>query len=93
MKFKLSIALFLVASVLVSCSKSIEYSEAFKNNTSGKYLYNPDELILVYYEGNTLYLNWKGGKVAHYEYLERIYRKCTKHNNKTFADFLTHGRT
>ena len=64
MKFKLSIALFLVASVLVSCSKSIEYSETFKNDTSGKYLYNPDELILVYYEGNKLYLNWKGGKVA-----------------------------
>ena len=23
--------------------------------------------------------------MAHYQYLERIYRKCTKHNNKTFA--------
>ncbi|NNE32681.1 MAG: tetratricopeptide repeat protein [Winogradskyella sp.] len=53
----------LLATILIGCSKSIEYSETFKKQTSGKYLYNPDEIILVYYEGNKLHLNWKGGEI------------------------------
>ena len=64
MKSKLSILLLFFLAVLVSCGNSVEYSEAFKKETSGKYLYNPDELILVYYEGNTLFLDWKGGKTV-----------------------------
>ncbi|MBC2846133.1 tetratricopeptide repeat protein [Winogradskyella flava] len=63
MKFKVAIFPLLVASVIMGCSKSIEYSEQFKKETSGKYLYNPDELILVYYEDNKLRLNWKGGDI------------------------------
>ncbi|MBC3846920.1 tetratricopeptide repeat protein [Winogradskyella echinorum] len=48
---------------LVSCSNSIEFSEQFKKETAGNYLYNLEELIKVSYVGNTLYLNWKGGKI------------------------------
>lgn len=61
MKSKL---LYLFLSLLFfACSKSIEYSEQFKTDTSGRYMYNDDNLMEVYYEGNTLFLNWKGGKV------------------------------
>jgi len=63
MKFKTSILILSALILLVSCGKSVEYSEAFKKETSGKYLYSQDELILVYYEGNALRLNWKGGEI------------------------------
>ena len=63
MKSKTIILVLVLASLFVSCSNSVEYSEAFKKETSGKYLYNSDELILVYYEGNQLRLNWKGGEI------------------------------
>ncbi len=63
MKSKVILLVLVVATFFVSCSNSVEYSEAFKKETSGKYLYNPDELILVYYEGNKLRLNWKGGEI------------------------------
>ena len=46
-----------------SCSNSVNYSETFKADTSGNYLYNLDDVITVYYEDNTLFLNWRGGKI------------------------------
>ncbi|MGB1308281.1 MAG: tetratricopeptide repeat protein [Oceanihabitans sp.] len=49
----------LLVLVIVSCSKKIEYSPEFIKETSGKYLYNQDELIEVYYKNNKLYLNWR----------------------------------
>lgn len=64
MKYKAITVLIVLAFFSFSCSKSVEYSEEFKTQTSGKYLYNPDELILVYYEDNTLKLNWKGGEMV-----------------------------
>ncbi len=63
MKSKVAILILIVSALFISCGNSVEYSETFKKETSGKYLYNLDELILVYYEGNTLVLNWKGGKI------------------------------
>ena len=63
MKSKLAALIIVVLTLVVSCANSVEYSEAFKNETAGKYLYNPDELILVYYDGNKLRLNWKGGVI------------------------------
>ncbi|MDH7912969.1 tetratricopeptide repeat protein [Winogradskyella sp. SYSU M77433] len=45
-----------------SCSKNVEYSEAFKKETSGKYLYTQDDLLEVYYEDNDLYLKWRGAE-------------------------------
>ena len=45
-----------------SCSKNVEYSETFKKETSGKYLYTQDDLLEVYYEDNNLYLKWRGAE-------------------------------
>ena len=63
MKSKAIILILLIATLFTSCSNSIEYTEEFKNQTSGSYMYNQDELILVSYEDNELRLNWKGGVI------------------------------
>jgi tetratricopeptide (TPR) repeat protein len=63
MKIKPLVYILSVFSLLISCGNSVEYTEAFKKETTGKYLYNEDELILVYYEDNKLRLNWKGGEI------------------------------
>lgn len=59
MKSKILLLFITVASVL-SCSQNIEYTQEFKDNTSGKYLFNQDDIIEVFYEDNTLFLKWKG---------------------------------
>ena len=46
----------------MSCSNSVEYSEDFKNSTTGTYLFNDDELIKVFYKNDKLHLKWKGGE-------------------------------
>ncbi len=53
----------LLTTVFCSCSNSVEYSEVFKKETSGKYSYNPNEVIEVSYEGSNIYINWRGGKL------------------------------
>ncbi len=45
---------------VLSCSKSVNYSLEHIQQTSGRYLYNHNEVIDVYYVENTLYLKWKG---------------------------------
>jgi tetratricopeptide (TPR) repeat protein len=52
-----SAVLFLIIS---SCSKDIDYSTEHINQTSGRYLYNLNEVIDVYYRDNTLFVKWKG---------------------------------
>lgn len=57
---------FLILATVVlcfSCSNSVEYSETFKKQTTGDYLFNEDDVIQVYYKENTLFLNWRGGKL------------------------------
>jgi tetratricopeptide (TPR) repeat protein len=51
--------LLLLVSVF-SCSKNIEYSEAFKKEVTGKYLFNQDDIIEVFFENNKLFLKWRG---------------------------------
>lgn len=48
--------------IVFSCSKSIEYTDEFKKETTGSYLYNADDVIAISYEGNTLFMNWRGVK-------------------------------
>ena len=60
---KTKILLLLVVSLIFNCSNTVEYSEAFKKETAGSYLYNPDELLDVYYKNDKLYLIWKGGTI------------------------------
>lgn len=63
MKLKTFFLLVTVCFLVFNCSNHLEYSEAFKKETSGNYLYNQDDLIEVYYENNQLMLNWRGGKI------------------------------
>jgi len=55
--------LIFVFTVFFSCSKSINYTSEFKEATSGRYLYNPDELIDVFYKNNHLFIKWKGAVI------------------------------
>ncbi|MEZ4795973.1 MAG: tetratricopeptide repeat protein [Flavobacteriaceae bacterium] len=54
-----SVTLLFFAISIVSCSKSVNYSEEHIKETSGRYLYGPDEVFEVYYENNNLYLSWR----------------------------------
>ncbi len=60
MKTKFIQLLLVLAIIVSSCSKSIEYTQAFKDQTSGKYLFNQDDVIEVFYENNNLFLKWRG---------------------------------
>lgn len=61
MKLKSLFFVIALSFIVFNCSNNIEYSEAFKQETEGGYLYNQDDMIMVYYENNTLFLNWRGG--------------------------------
>lgn len=56
------IAAFLFTVLFSSCS-SVDYSEEFMKQTSGRYLFSQDEVITVFYKNNDLYINWKGGNL------------------------------
>ena len=60
MKTKILRLLVVLIISVSSCSKSIEYTQAFKDKTSGKYLFNQDDVIEVFYENNKLFLKWRG---------------------------------
>lgn len=44
----------------MSCSENVNYTSEFINQTSGRYLLTPDEVLVVYYENNRLFLKWRG---------------------------------
>ena len=53
----------LVVIVVSGCSKNVEYTAEYKEKTAGRYLYNPEVVIDVYFENNNLFLKWQGEKV------------------------------
>lgn len=55
--FLLSVILF------TSCGKNIDYTPEHIKQTSGRYIFNQNEVIDVYYEDTDLYIHWKGGKM------------------------------
>lgn len=55
--FLLSLFFIIIVS---SCSKRIDYSPEFIEQTSGRYLFNQDAVIDVFYENDKLFLKWKG---------------------------------
>ena len=61
MKTKLFFYLVLFALVL-ACSKTANYSPEFIKDTSGRYLFNANEVIEVYFENNELFLKWRGAE-------------------------------
>ena len=62
MKFKFSFLALILIIFFYNCSKRVEYTSEFKNQTSGRYLYTADEVFEIYYEDNNLYLKWRGAE-------------------------------
>ena len=54
---------FLILIVVVSsCSKNIDYSSEYIEQTSGRYMYTQDEVIEIYYDNKKLFLKWRGAE-------------------------------
>ncbi|PHR70196.1 MAG: tetratricopeptide repeat protein [Lutibacter sp.] len=53
--------LLILTTLFISCSKSTITPEFIKQ-TEGRYLYNPDETIEVYFEENELFMKWRGAE-------------------------------
>ena len=60
MRIKAILFSVVILVVVMGCSGAIEYSPEHIAQTSGRYLYNQDDIIDVFYENNTLYLKWRG---------------------------------
>ena len=54
-------SLFFILTIL-SCNKSINYSTEYMQETSGRYLYNQDDIIEVFYENNRMFFKWRGAE-------------------------------
>ena len=61
MKYQFLLTLGL-ALILFSCAKRIEYTPKIIEQTSGRYLLTPDEVIEVFYDNNELFLKWRGAE-------------------------------
>jgi len=59
---KIIVYTFFIILFVFSCSKRVNYSAEYMKQTSGRYLYNQENVIDVYYENNKLFLNWGGLK-------------------------------
>lgn len=57
-----SIFILLLLTLIFNCN-GVEFTEEFKTQTSGKYLYNADDIIEVYYKGDDLFLKWREGEM------------------------------
>ena len=62
MKIKALLFSLFLFTIVLSCSNTIEYTPEHIAQTSGRYLFNQDELIEVFYENNRLYLKWRGAE-------------------------------
>jgi len=59
MKIKYSLLILVI--LIASCSNKIDYTQEFKDNTAGRYLYSLDEVIEVSFsEDNKLAVTWRG---------------------------------
>lgn len=91
MKSKIAIFYLFLLVITASCSKSINYSPEFMAETSGKYLYNHDDIIEIFYENEKLFLKWRGA--------EKIAPICINETTFFIADmykklqFVTHPET
>ena len=53
--------LLIFSTLIISCSKNTITPE-FKKQAQGRYLYNPDETIEVYFIENELFMKWRGAE-------------------------------
>lgn len=58
MKFKTTLTVLLLV-ITFGCGNNIN-SDEFIQKTSGRYLYNSNELVTVYFKEKTLFLKWRG---------------------------------
>jgi len=49
--------------IVSSCSKKIDYTAEYMEQTSGRYLFNQENVIDVFYENKKMFLNWGELKV------------------------------
>lgn len=56
--------LYLLTYILLSCSKSSNSPE-FIEQVTGRYLYNSDEIIEVYFQNEELFIKWHGANKIH----------------------------
>jgi tetratricopeptide (TPR) repeat protein len=47
---------------MLACGKSANYTPEFIKDTSGRYLFNANEVIEVYFENGELFLKWRGAE-------------------------------
>ena len=59
-KTKIPLILFFLIISILSCSKHVKFTSEHIAETSGRYMYNRDELMQVRYDDNHLILDWKG---------------------------------
>jgi tetratricopeptide (TPR) repeat protein len=81
-KPKVILGLFCLITMMIGCSKNVTFTPEHIAQTSGRYLYNQDEVIDVYYDHNTLFLKWKGAEKiepvaldAHTFFVADMYKK------------------
>ena len=90
MKTKLFIYIFLFTLIL-SCGKSANYTPEFIKDTTGRYLFNANEVIEVYFENNELLLKWRGAEKIEPLYLDENTYFIKEMNQK--IQFLKHPET
>ena len=61
MKPKVLLGLLCLFSI-ISCSKNKGFSPEFMQQTAGRYLYNANDVMDVYYENDKLFLRWRGAE-------------------------------
>jgi len=61
MKFQF-IILFMFSFLLLNCSK-IKNDSEFIEKATGRYMFNSDEVIEVFFEENELYINWRSASI------------------------------
>ncbi len=62
MKTKLFLSSLFFIVLVSSCSKTVSFTPEFIDQTSGRYLYNSDDVIDVFYNNNKLFLKWRGAE-------------------------------
>ena len=58
------IFLFLSFSILLNCS-DVNNSPEFIKKATGRYLFNADEVIEIYFKENEMYMKWRGSDLIH----------------------------
>ena len=76
--------------LMLACGKSANYTPEFIKDTSGRYLFNANEVIEVYFENGELFLKWRGAEKIEPLYLgENTY--FIKEMNKKIQFIKTNG--